>query len=98
MNLSALIIPFQLLLTGCDDEPEYDLSKIPVAEKAPEQKKIQPPQGQDNLQDEDAPLGEGVEDIANNKCAPPYEQTTKLTAENSVTATILWIPTHSVKN
>ena len=48
MNVSALIIPFQLLLTGCDDEPEYDLSKIPVAEQAPEhEENPTPPKGRD---------------------------------------------------
>ncbi len=90
MIFSASFIPFQVLLIGCTDEPEYDLSQIPVAEEAPvptEDNKT-PPKGPDNRSVEEAPLGDEVEDIANNQCAPPYEQTTALTPENSVTASI----------
>ena len=70
MIFAASLLPFSLL-TGCDNDPEYDLSQIPVAEKAPksQQENPVPPKDDDGL-----PPIETVEDIEDNYCVPPYKQ------------------------
>ena len=82
MIFAASFLPLSMLLPGCDNEPEYDLSQIPVAEQAPKppQEELNPPSNP-----EDGPPIGDVEDIANNDCVPPYGQGTALNDENSVT-------------
>ena len=84
MIFSASLLPFSLMLTGCNNEPAYDLSQIPVAEKAPRpMDNSAPPNNDDGV-----PPGDMVDDIANNDCLPPYQQEKVLNESNSVTVSL----------
>ena len=68
---------FGLMTIGCNSEPEYDLSQIPVAEpEAPTDRAIAPDENGGNIK--------GVLEIPDNDCAPPENQGKPITDDNSV--------------
>jgi len=72
---------FSLFTLGCNNEPEYDLSQIPVAEpEAPQDRAVAPDEGGGSVK--------GVLEIPDNDCAPPENQGKPITESNSVTVTV----------
>ena len=86
MILTYLPFATQLLSTGCNNEPEYDLSRIPIEQTTAQQVQEPPPAP------EDQPLGDTPEEdafeIGNNDCVPPLGQESVLNETNSVTVSV----------
>ena len=90
MILSTSIFAIHVLFTGCNNEPEYDLSQIPIENTTPSQKQEKnspsPPEEQPPPPD-DAPE-DGAFEIDDNDCVPPLGQETTLNEANSVTISV----------
>lgn len=86
MILIYLPIALQLLSTGCNNEPEYDLSKIPIDDAPAQPAQDTPPPPPEDQPTADAP--EEAFEIANNDCVPPLDQEPVLTEANSITVSV----------
>mgnify|MGYP007047380258 CR=1 FL=1 len=77
------------LLFGCTDEPEYDLSQIPIKENEGDKKRAggQPTDRAVAPDEEGQPTGD-IMDLATDTCAPPENHGPPLTSENSLTMTV----------